>query len=65
MLTGVPAVQSVNNLVFTLFVPAGPTPAGGWPVAIFGHGFTDSMKPRPSTWLVTCFARVSLTASLL
>jgi hypothetical protein len=28
-------------------------------------GFTDSMKPRPSTWLVTCFARVSLTASLL
>jgi len=49
-LTGVPAVQSVNNLVFTLFVPAGPTPAGGWPVAIFGHGFTDSMNGAP--WAV-------------
>jgi hypothetical protein len=27
---------------FTLIVPAGPTPAGGWPVAIFGPGFTRS-----------------------
>ena len=48
--TGVPAVQSVNNLVFTLFVPSGTKPAGGWPVAIFGHGFTDSMNGAP--WLV-------------
>ena len=49
-LTGVPAVQSVNHLVFTLFVPSGPTPAGGWPVAVFGHGFTDSMNGAP--WVV-------------
>jgi hypothetical protein len=48
--TGVPAVQSVNNLVFTLFVPSGTAPAGGWPVAIFGHGFTDSMNGAP--WVV-------------
>jgi hypothetical protein len=48
--TGVPAVQSVNNLVFTLFVPSAPKPAGGWPVAIFGHGFTDSMNGAP--WVV-------------
>jgi len=27
---------------FTLIVPAGATPAGGWPVAIFGPGFTRS-----------------------
>jgi Bacterial Ig-like domain len=47
--TGVPAVQSANNLVFTLFVPKGDTPAGGWPVAIFGHGFTDSMNGAPWT----------------
>jgi Big-like domain-containing protein len=48
--TGVPAVQSINNLVFTLFVPSGLKPAGGWPVAIFGHGFTDSENGAP--WVV-------------
>jgi hypothetical protein len=48
--TGVPAVQSVNQLVFTLFVPSGSAPPGGWPVAIFGHGFTDSMNGAP--WAV-------------
>lgn len=42
-----PAVQSVNHLQFTLFLPAGPKPAGGWPVAIFGHGFTDSKNGAP------------------
>ena len=26
-----------------------PQPAGGWPVAIFGHGFTDSMYGAPWT----------------
>jgi hypothetical protein len=46
-LTGTPAVQSVNNLQFTLFLPAGPPPAGGWPVAVFGHGFTDSKNGAP------------------
>ena len=48
--SGVPAVQSVNHLVFTLFIPSGTEPAGGWPVAIFGHGFTDSMNGAP--WAV-------------
>ncbi len=48
-LIGHPAVQSSNDLVFELFVPSGPKPAGGWPVAIFGHGFTDSMYGAPWT----------------
>jgi dienelactone hydrolase len=48
--TGVPQVQSVNQLVFTLFLPSSPEPAGGYPVAIFGHGFTDSMNGAP--WAV-------------
>jgi hypothetical protein len=46
--TGVPAVQSVNKVQFTLWVPAGAAPAGGWPVAIFGHGFTDSKNGAPT-----------------
>jgi Bacterial Ig-like domain len=48
--TGTPVAQSTNQLVFTLFVPSGVMPAGGWPVAIFGHGFTDSMNGAP--WAV-------------
>jgi len=48
--SGVPAVQSTNTLQFTLFVPSGTEPAGGWPVAIFGHGFTDSKDGAP--WVV-------------
>ena len=48
-LTGHPVAQSSNELVFELFLPSGPRPAGGWPVAIFGHGFTDSMYGAPWT----------------
>jgi Bacterial Ig-like domain len=48
-LTGMPQVQGSNGVVFQLFVPAGPKPAGGWPVALFGHGFTDSMYGAPWT----------------
>ncbi|MBT9508218.1 Ig-like domain-containing protein [Rhodoferax sp.] len=47
--TGQPQPQSSKELVFQLHVPAGPKPAGGWPVAIFGHGFTDSMYGAPWT----------------
>ena len=48
-LTGQPAPQGSNELVFELFLPSGPRPAGGWPVAIFGHGFTDSLYGAPWT----------------
>ena len=36
--TGTPAVQGTNEIYFNLFLPSGPKPAHGWPVAIFGHG---------------------------
>jgi len=45
--TGVPAVQGVNTLFFNLVLPAETPPVGGWPVAIFGHGFTDSKQGAP------------------
>jgi len=45
--TGAPAVQRIDTLQFTLFLPAGPEPAAGWPVTIFGHGFTDSKQGAP------------------
>jgi hypothetical protein len=48
--TGNPEPQTTNQIQFTLFVPGGAKPAGGWPVAIFGHGFTDSKNGAP--WAV-------------
>jgi hypothetical protein len=47
--SGNPVPQGSNELRFQLFLPAGAKPAGGWPVAIFGHGFTDSMYGAPWT----------------
>ena len=47
---GTPVVQGTNKIGFTLFVPSGTKPAGGWPVAIFGHGFGDSRAGAP--WVV-------------
>lgn len=44
---GVPAVQSTNTIYFNLIVPSGAEPAGGWPVAIFGHGFGDNKNSSP------------------
>jgi hypothetical protein len=45
--TGVPAVQATNDIYFNLVLPAGPPPPGGWPVAIFGHGFGDNKNNSP------------------
>jgi hypothetical protein len=49
-LWGRPAVQGTNTLTVQLFLPASAKPAGGYPVAIFGHGFGDSMYGAP--WVV-------------
>jgi hypothetical protein len=33
-LTGTPVVQSMDEVYFNLFLPSGPKPEGGWPLAI-------------------------------
>jgi hypothetical protein len=48
-LTGSPAPLGSHDLLVEVFLPSGQKPAGGWPVAIFGHGFTDSMYGAPWT----------------
>jgi hypothetical protein len=45
--TGTPVPQGANSVQFSLFMPAGARPPGGWPVAIFGHGFTDWKNGAP------------------
>lgn len=42
----VPA-QGTEDIFFNLFIPSGPRPTNGWPVVIFGHGFTDSKQGAP------------------
>lgn len=42
--TGTPVVQGVNDLFFSLYLPSGPKPAAGWPIAIFGHGSGGSKQ---------------------
>jgi hypothetical protein len=48
-LFGSPAPQGTTTLYFNLWLPSGTEPAGGWPVAIVGHGFTDSKQGFPIT----------------
>jgi hypothetical protein len=45
--SGVPAVQRTNQIYFNLILPSGPRPAGGWPVAIVGHGNNNSKNGIP------------------
>jgi Bacterial Ig-like domain len=45
--TGTPRPQGTNNVQFSLFLPTGSPPVGGWPVAILGHGFTDWKNGAP------------------
>ena len=45
--SGVPKVQRFVTLFFTLFVPQGTQPAGGWPIVIVAQGSPDTMLGGP------------------
>lgn len=62
--TGRPAPQRDEKLVFQLFLPSGTKPANGYPVAIFGHGFTDSMYGAPWTVASSFAARGIATLAI-
>jgi hypothetical protein len=63
-LSGRPQPQGANELTFQLFLPAGAKPAGGWPVALFGHGFGDSMYGAPWTVAAVLASRGVATLSI-
>jgi hypothetical protein len=44
---GNPAKVGTNEIFFNLFLPSGPMPRHGWPVAIFGHGFGSNKEAAP------------------
>jgi len=62
--SGQPQPQGTNQLLVQLFIPAGAKPAGGWPVAIFGHGFTDSIYGAPWTVASVLASQGIATASI-
>jgi len=63
-LSGQPVQQGTQQLMVQMILPAGPKPAGGWPVALFGHGFTDSMYGAPWTVASVLASRGIATVSI-
>ncbi len=62
--TGAPVVQGANQIYFTLFLPSGSKPAGGWPVAIFGHGANQSKDNDPFRVVATMAAHGIATIAI-
>jgi dienelactone hydrolase len=42
-----PAAQGSEDVDVTVYLPSGTMPSDGWPVAIFGHGFTNDRHLVP------------------
>jgi Bacterial virulence factor lipase N-terminal len=40
--SGTPLVHGMNEITFVLYLPSSPEPAGGYPVAISGHGGSEN-----------------------
>jgi len=61
-----PAIQRTEEVDVTVYLPTGTTPPGGWPVAIFGHGFGNDRHVVPMTVAGTMarfgFATVAINA---
>jgi hypothetical protein len=56
---GTPEVQGYNEIYFNLFLPSGPKPAGGWPVAIFGHGLNNNKQANGTVGPLTAVASLA------
>ena len=64
-LTGTPQPQGSNDLIVQVFLPAVQKPAKGWPVAIFGHGFGDSIYGAPWTVAATLASQGIASVSIM
>jgi Bacterial Ig-like domain len=62
--TGVPAVLGTNTIQFNLILPLSAAPPGGYPVVIFGHGFTDSKQGAPNAVAATLAANGLATIAI-
>jgi len=62
--SGIPQVQSTNDVFFNLFLPSGTPPVGGWPVAIFGHGSPNNKNDQSLEVAATMAAHGIATISI-
>jgi dienelactone hydrolase len=62
--SGRPVVLGASTVHVSLFTPATPRPARGWPVAIVGHGFGDSREGLPFTVAGSLAARGIATIAI-
>ncbi|HYK89182.1 MAG TPA: hypothetical protein VE398_10450 [Acidobacteriota bacterium] len=63
-LDGTLLVQATVPVYFNLILPAGMPPPGGWPVALFGHAFTDNKNNTPFAVAATLAANGFATAAI-
>jgi hypothetical protein len=61
--SGTPVAQASNEIYFNLFLPSGPKPCGGWPVALHGTG-ADGSKQR-DVWLVATLAEQGIATIII
>ena len=63
-LAGVPPVQTYDTIYFTVFLPSGTQPAGGWPVMVTsGAGYRHQGTPAlAATWASRGIATISIAA---
>ena len=54
--TGVPRVQNHTELPFTLYLPSGPQPEDGWPIALIGPGATQGQNGSTTNFASTLAA---------
>ena len=60
-LADTPPVRATNTIYFTLYLPAGPKPAGGWPIAILSGG-SSTHKHISSTFFAAKLAQHGIAA---
>ncbi len=59
--SGVPRIQRSENVSFTLSVPKGTPPAGGWPVVLYAHGTGGASDSFVSEGIAEALADVEVT----
>jgi hypothetical protein len=64
-LTGNPQRQSTNEIYFNLYLPSCPKPAGGWPVAIYGHGSGGNKEIPPVAAMMAAHGIATVTINVV
>ena len=49
-LAGTPPIQGYADVYFTLYLPSGPKPPGGWPIVLTGGGTSTNQHFGPTTF---------------